>query len=87
MDAPPIPSLMLLETWATYCGGAIGPQFLERNGGQPVGQHLQVGRKAAEPRRMLEAAFVHVERAVELDLDGVQARGRIAVMLGDEPPA
>ena len=47
-------------------------------------QRLEVGGQTAEAGGALEAALVHVERAVELELDGMQARGRVAVMLGDE---
>ena len=64
---------------------AIGPQFLERNLAEPPRQaspdRPPGGRNAAE--RSI-APLVHVERAVDLELDGMQAGGRIAVMLGDE---
>src|SRR5690242_21590901 len=66
-----------------FSRGAVGPQLLERNSSQPVGQKLKVRRQPAEAGGTLEAALIHVERAVELDLDGVQACGRVAVMLGD----
>src|SRR4029079_18732248 len=50
-----------LWNWAPlFRGGAMGPQLLERNGGQPVGQHFQVGRAQAAPRRMLVTETAHV---------------------------
>src|SRR6476659_7104610 len=61
---------------------AVGPQLLERDGGE----RLEVVRQPGEGGRALEAALVHIKRAVELQLDGVQAGGRIAVVLGDEAP-
>src|SRR5262249_25519225 len=38
----------------------------------------------SEGGRALETPLVHVKRAVELELDGMQAGSRIAVMLSDE---
>src|SRR4051812_21076072 len=67
-----------------FRGGAIGPQLLQGDRGKAVRQRLQVGGQTAEGGGALEAPLVHVKRAVELELDGMQAGGRIAVMLGDE---
>src|SRR5665647_2136610 len=64
--------------------GAVRPQLLQRDLAQTPGHRLQVGRKPCEPADTLVTAFVHVERAVDLELDGMEARGRVAVMLGDE---
>src|SRR3954462_2699717 len=64
--------------------GAIRPQLLERDGGKALRQGVEVCRQTIEARGALEAALVHVERTVELELDGVQPPRGIAVMLGDE---
>src|SRR5262249_46265771 len=62
----------------------VGPQFLDRDGGKAIGERLEVGSQTREGGRALETPLVHVKRAVEFELDGVQAGGRVAVMLGDE---
>ena len=65
-------------------GGAVGPQVFERNLAEPAGQEFHVCRDPGEALSPLVAPFVHVKRAIDLELDGVQPRGRIAVVLGDE---
>src|SRR5262245_37773507 len=62
----------------------VGPQFLDREGGKAIRERLEVGSQTREGRRALETPLVHVKRAVKFELDGVQAGGRVAVMLGDE---
>src|SRR5262245_54344838 len=62
----------------------VGAQLLVRERGKPLRQRLQVGGQTVERGRTLEPPLVHIERAVELELDGMQPGGRIAVVLGDE---
>src|SRR5262249_27953845 len=62
----------------------VGPQFRDRDGGKAIRERLEVGGQTREGRRVLETPLVHIKRAVELELDGVQAGGRVAVVLGDE---
>ena len=59
-------------------------EIAERNIGQRVGQHGKIRHHLRKPRAAFAPPLVHVDRAVELDLDGVQSACRIAVMLGDE---
>src|SRR5262249_22856517 len=63
---------------------AIGPQLLQRDFAKALGQCLHVGCQATECRRSLIAALVHIKGAIDLELDGVQPRSRIAVVLGDK---
>src|SRR5450756_3244651 len=51
---------------------------------QHLRQDSEIGGHACKARAALAPPFVHVDRAVEFELDGMQAGGRIAVMLGDE---
>src|SRR5664280_2594282 len=62
----------------------VWAQFFQWNLAQAPGQRLQIGRQLAERAGTRVAALVHVKRAVDLELDGVQAGGRVAVMLGYE---
>src|SRR5581483_11085470 len=64
--------------------GAVRAQFLERDGGNHLGEAFQVGRQAGEAGGALVAPLVHVQGAIDFELDGMQARGWIAVVLGDE---
>src|SRR5258705_3320370 len=67
-----------------FSGGAIRPQLLDRERRKAIRERFEIGSQASEGRRALEAPLVHVERAVELELDGMQPGSRIAVMLGNE---
>ena len=70
---------------ALFGRGAVRPQLLDRQRRYLVSQGFEVGGHARKAARLLEPPLVHVERAVEFELDGVQAGGRVAVVLGDEP--
>src|SRR6478609_5447746 len=60
-------------------------EIAERHRGrQHVGEHAEVRRNLRKARTALAPPLVHVDRSVELELHGVQATGRVAVMLGDE---
>ena len=63
---------------------AIGPQLLKRDGGERVGEGLEVRRQPGKTGGALEAALIHIKRPVELQLDRVQPGSGIAIMLGDE---
>ena len=58
---------------------------LDRDGGQPVGQHLHMGGQDVKRSGTLELPLVHVEPAVELELNRMQPRRGVAVVLRDEP--
>src|SRR2546430_511833 len=51
---------------------------------QAIGQARKVGGQPLEPAGALQRALIHVKAAVDLDLHGVDATRRLAVMLGDE---
>src|SRR5262245_51515945 len=59
-------------------------EFAERDGGEHVGKPREIGRHLRKIRSALAPPLVHIDRAVELELDGVQAARGVAVMLGDE---
>jgi two-component system, cell cycle response regulator CpdR len=67
-------------------GRAVGLELLQGNGGDSLGQGLQVSSHPTEGGGALESPLVHVDRAVELELDRVEAGSWIAVVLGDESP-
>ena len=67
-----------------FGGGPVRAQLLQRDFAETLGQRLHVSRQATECRRTLVTAFVHIKGAVDLELDSMQARGRIAVVLGDK---
>src|SRR4051794_18675165 len=59
-------------------------EIAERNLRQRLGERGKILDYLREPRPPLAPPLVHIDRAVELELDRVQAGRRIAVMLGDE---
>src|SRR6516165_11957113 len=67
-----------------FSGGAIRTQFLDWDLDETVGQYFEFLRKLGKGSRGFVSAFIHVERAVDLKLNGVQPGGRVAVMLGNE---
>ena len=69
---------------ALFCRSLERAEFAQGDVGDGVGQHRKVGGDLLEARGALAAALVHVYRAVQFDLDGVQPARRVAVMLGDE---
>ena len=62
-------------------GRAAAPAAESRPAGRPG---FRDRRRRSERGRALVAPLVHVERAVDLELDRVQAGRRVAVVLGDE---
>src|SRR6185312_14444675 len=70
--------------WPLLSGGPIRPQLFQRDLTQPPRQCVEIGPQAREVLRTLVAPLVHVKRTVDLELDGVQPGGRVAVMFGDE---
>src|SRR5665647_2557893 len=64
----------------------IGVQLFQRDLAQALRQRVQVASQPPEAAGALVAALIHIKRAVDLELDGMQAGGRIAVMLGDKAP-
>src|SRR5215216_4948097 len=60
------------------------PEIAKRHRRQRIGYRAEISRYLREPRSTLATPLVHVDRAVEFELDGVQPACRIAVMLGDE---
>src|ERR1700738_5262051 len=81
------PFFTLLFYSAFLLGGrAIGLELLQGNDGDSLGQGLQVSSQPTERGGALEPPLVHIDRAVELELDRVETGSRIAVVLGDEPP-
>ena len=59
-------------------------EIVERDGRQRIRERPEIRRYLPEAWAALALAFIHIDRAVEFDLDGVQAAGRVAVVLGDE---
>src|SRR5262249_20942951 len=80
-------------TWAAFCRKrpfcaaivnqrlfgcrAVGPQLLDRDRRERFREHLKVCGQPAEGGRAFETPLVHVKRAVELELNGMQAGSRI----------
>ena len=64
--------------------GLERPEVPERHLRQRVGQRSEIGGHLGKAGSALAPALIHIDRAVELELDGVQAAGRVAVMLGDK---
>src|SRR6185437_2120386 len=62
----------------------IGAQLLERDFAQSLRQSVHIGCQVVESRRMLIAALIHVEGPVNFELDGMKARGGVAVVFCDE---
>src|SRR5436190_13484831 len=60
-----------LSSLGLFGCGAIGPQLLLRDGGEPLRQGREISGQAIEARRALKVALVHIERAVEFELDGM----------------
>src|ERR1043166_1817542 len=60
------------------------PEIGERDLRQRIGQRGKIPDHLRKPRPALAPPLVHVDRAVKLELDGMQAGSRVAVMLGDE---
>src|SRR5215469_15113877 len=65
-------------------GGAIRSQFFDRHPNKAVGPNFEFLRQLGKRCRRLIAALIHVQRAVDLELNRMQPGSRIAVMLGDE---
>jgi hypothetical protein len=64
----------LLCSWsALLSGGAIGPDLVDGDTTEPVGQHLKIGGKAGEAGAALVAPFVHIKSPIDLELDRVHA--------------
>src|SRR5579859_321882 len=66
-------------------GGPVGTQLLKCDLVQPIRIHFEVAGDALERLRSFEAPLIHVEPAVDLELDRVKAGSRVPVMLRDEP--
>src|SRR5437879_12831498 len=64
--------------------GLEGSEVAERNRGQRIRQCREILNHLREPWPSFAPPLVHVDGAVEFELDGVQSGCRIAVMLGDE---
>src|SRR5437870_5301180 len=77
-SAPPAVSARLLR------GGLERSEIGQRDGRAGVGKSGDVGGDPRKIRAALAAALVHVDCAIELDLDRMQRAAGIAVMLGDE---
>src|SRR5262245_63632171 len=58
----------------------VRPQLLYRQHREVLAEANQIGRKAGEGRGPLVAALVHVEGAIDLELDRMEAGGRVTVM-------
>src|SRR6516162_11014505 len=67
-----------------FSGGAIRPQLFDWNLSEPISQYFEFLCQLNESGRGFVSAFIHVQRAVDLKLNGVQPGCRVAVMLGDE---
>src|SRR4051812_24974103 len=63
---------------------ALGAAAVGRDIGDGRHHGVEMAREGVEAGTTGNAPLVHVEPAVDLDLDGVEARGRPAVMFGDE---
>src|SRR6202158_1763308 len=63
---------------ALFRGRLERSELAERNGGQRVRQCGDVGGHLLELRAAFATPFVHVDRAVEVELDGVESRCRTA---------
>src|SRR5215813_5350604 len=80
-------SLLLLPCLMWLFGrGAIGPQLIDRDLGKPLRQRLEVSCHVRKCCRSFVAPLVHIECAVDLELDRMQADRRISIVLGDEAP-
>src|ERR1043166_151694 len=60
------------------------PEIAERHLCQRVGERGEIGGHLGKAGPALAPPLVHVDRAVEFELHGVQSARRVAVMLGDE---
>src|ERR1700728_4528031 len=67
-----------------FGGGLERPEITERHGSQRLGQRSEIRGDLRESGSAFAQAFVHVDRTVEFELDGMQSGRRVAVMLGDE---
>src|SRR5437870_8619972 len=56
----------------------------ERDMRQRFRQRAEIGGHLRKAGAALAPPLVHIDRAVELELDGVQSAGRVAIVLGDE---
>src|SRR6266851_4746485 len=62
-----------------FRSGPIGMQFLQGDLVEPVGDRLQVLRDSGERVRSLKATLVHVQCAIDFELNRMEAGGRIAI--------
>ena len=60
------------------------PEIRERHLRQRVRERGEIGDHLRKARAAFPAPLIHIDRAVEFELHGVQAAGRVTVMLGDE---
>src|SRR5215472_359363 len=67
-----------------FCRSPVRMQSLQYSLVEPVGDRLKVPCNCSERVRPLQATLVHVQRTVDLELNRMQAGGRIAIVLGDE---
>src|SRR5262249_19961453 len=73
-----------LKSRRLFGGGAIRPQLLDRNFGKSIGRYFEFPGQLGKGTGRFVTALVHVQRPVDLELNGVQSGGWVAVMLGDE---
>ena len=59
-------------------------EIIKRNRSQRLGQGRKVARHLRKSCAARAPPLIHVDRAVEFELDGMQPGCRVAVMLGDE---
>src|SRR6478735_6866230 len=69
---------------ASLCRRLEWTEVVQRNGGQSLGQQNEIVGDLGKSGAAFAPALIHVDRAVQFELDGVQAGGRIAVVFGDE---
>src|SRR5262245_11499075 len=67
-------------------GRSIRFDLFRRDGSDLVRHGYQMGREADEVLRALVAALIHVERAVDLELDRVDPDRWVAIVFRDEAP-
>src|SRR6266702_6799703 len=59
-------------------------EVAERHLRQPVRENGEIGGHLRKARASFAAPLVHVDRAVEFELYGVQTARRVTIVLGDE---
>src|SRR5262249_56996439 len=65
-------------------GSAVRPQLFDGNFVEPIGEQFELAGELGKRGGTLIPSLVHIARAIDLKLNGMQSGGRIAVMLGDE---